>query len=225
MLDQYRKPGGFLQLLNLIETCGPKKQEKFLEMIETEDHRWSEAIRRKMLTVEKIFSWDEQTLSDVVAQLQELNLSVALYGLAEDVVVKVKKHLPHLFQRKLQDLKEIQNPNVSEISSALMKIISEVRSMINRGTLHLERVAPELAVESDIEEILSKQPLKIATDLELAALSDELKNDIQSQGALSEFEILKKRYLRVKADLAGAENENKSLKEKLQIINKLSSGY
>ena len=37
MIDRYKKKGGFLQLLNLLETTGGEKREKFLKMIAEEN--------------------------------------------------------------------------------------------------------------------------------------------------------------------------------------------
>jgi len=39
-IQRYKKPGGFLQLLSLIETFGGQKREKFIEMVDAESHVW-----------------------------------------------------------------------------------------------------------------------------------------------------------------------------------------
>ena len=40
MLTRYRRPGGFLNLLKLIETCGGAKQDKLLKTISDEDQAY-----------------------------------------------------------------------------------------------------------------------------------------------------------------------------------------
>ena len=72
MIDRYRKTGGFVQLVALVETCPPAKQEKFLEIIKGEDARWSEAVRTKLLSMEKIYSWSNEVLAEIFGTLQDL---------------------------------------------------------------------------------------------------------------------------------------------------------
>lgn len=157
MLTRYKKTGGFIQLLKLIETCGPKKQEQLLAMVEKEDPRWSRAIKDKMLTIKKIFSWNENILAEVIIRVQELSLGVALHGLTDDDWTKASKMLSHSQIRRIEDLKKSKNPSPAEISTAYMKIIEEVRDMVTKKQLNLEQFDAALAVPEDIEEMLSNQ--------------------------------------------------------------------
>lgn len=96
MLTRYKRSGGFVQLLQLIETCDNKKQEKLLENIKNEDPKWEEAIREKCLSIKKIFSWDADTLSDILMSTQELTVAITFYGLSEEERNKAtKKAWPH----------------------------------------------------------------------------------------------------------------------------------
>jgi flagellar motor switch protein FliG len=56
-ISRYKKAGGFIQLVSLIETFGAPKREKFIEMIDAESPVWAKALRDKMLSIERIFSW------------------------------------------------------------------------------------------------------------------------------------------------------------------------
>lgn len=58
MLDRYKKKGGFVQLLQLIETSPSKKQEQFLGLIAEESPAWEDTLRKKILTIDKVYSWD-----------------------------------------------------------------------------------------------------------------------------------------------------------------------
>lgn len=62
ILARYRKPGGFVQLLKLIETSQSPKQEKLLEAVEKEDPEWAQLIRVKKLSSPMVLSWDNETL-------------------------------------------------------------------------------------------------------------------------------------------------------------------
>jgi hypothetical protein len=159
MISRYQKSGGFLQLLQLIETCGKQKQDNFLGMIEKEDVRWAHAIREKMLTIEKIFSWNDQVLAEVAARLQQLTLATAMHGLKPEDGERLLQTFSHSQRRNVEDLKKSKSPAPAEISSAFLKILQEVRSMITQGYLRPEKFAPEMQIPAEYEEKLSKEPI------------------------------------------------------------------
>ena len=96
MIDRYKKAGGFLQLLNLIETCGPAKQEKFLTIVNGESQYWSAAIQQKMLNMDRILAWPEDTLTDIFKQIQELTLATALHGFEQEMQDQIFAIFSHL---------------------------------------------------------------------------------------------------------------------------------
>jgi hypothetical protein len=156
MLARYQKAGGFLQLLKLIETCGKQKQENFLKIIEQEDPRWAEAIKSKMITVEKVFSWDAETLAEIAGRLPHITIATALHGISAGEWEKFSQTFSHSQKRAIDDLKNSKNPTAAEISAAYVKIIEEVRTMIKDGYLRVEKFAPELHIEDDVEEAIGK---------------------------------------------------------------------
>lgn len=156
MISRYRKSGGFVQLLKLIETCGKQKQDNFLKMIQEEDPKWADALKEKMLTIEKICSWDDNTVGEISARLQQMTLATALNGLPEPAAEKFCKMMSHSQRRAIDDLKKSKAGNPGEVSAAFMKIMDEVRKMINEGDLRVEKFAPELVIPDGYEEKLGK---------------------------------------------------------------------
>lgn len=164
MLSRYQKSGGFIQILQLIETCGKTKQDNFLQMIEAEDRRWADAIREKMLTMEKIFSWDPTVIAEISGKLQELTIATAMHGLKPEDTDKLLRTFSHSQRRNIEDLSKSKASTTAEISSAYLKIITEVRKMITQGYLRPEKFAPECVIPEGYEEKLGKasfQPTKI----------------------------------------------------------------
>src|SRR5687767_4705782 len=131
MLSRYQKSGGFVQLIQLIETCGKQKQDNFLGMIEKEDVRWAQAIKDKMLSMEKILAWDDNVVAEIAGRLQELTLATALHGLTPSQCERLLRTYSHSQKRNIEDLKNSKAPNPAEISSAYIKILQEVRNMIS----------------------------------------------------------------------------------------------
>lgn len=156
MIDRYKKAGGFVQLLNLIETCGPAKQEKFLAIVHQEDPNWANAIKKKMLTIERILSWSDDTLAEVFAHVQDLTLATALFGLGEDLKARLFKYFSHAQQRRIQDIMDEKKPTPAEISATYVKIIEEVRHRIKEGYIKMDKIDAGLVIEEDIEDLLAQ---------------------------------------------------------------------
>jgi hypothetical protein len=225
MLTRYRRSGGFMQLLQLIETCNPEKQDKLLKNIQNEDPRWAKELMAKMLTMEKVLSWDESTLSDICTNTQELTLAVALHGFDKEENQKLTKMLSHSQQRKIFDLKSEKNPSPGEVHTAKMKIIENVRKMILAGEIYLKKIDPDLLIEDDIEEKLDTMPNMSKTsdfsvpemevpfvktdDLESGEVKENLLKAIQRINKLnSEVQKLQRENSKIK-------QENAQLKQKI----------
>ncbi|MFN9067220.1 MAG: hypothetical protein ACK5V3_08325, partial [Bdellovibrionales bacterium] len=77
MLDRYKKKGGFIQLLQLIETSSKSKQDQFLGLIAQESPNWENEIRKKMITLDKVLEWNPVYLSEIFSRLHPLTLASA----------------------------------------------------------------------------------------------------------------------------------------------------
>lgn len=159
MLDRYRKPGGFVQLLTLIETSSLQKREKFLEIVREEDPAWADALNDKLLSIQRILTWDQETLMEITASLQPLNLAVLLHGLEENPRAKIKSAMSASQTRMVMEHFNTAQPNPAEISTIFARVITEVRKMITEGQLRLEKIDPTAEVDDGIEDAL-KKPVK-----------------------------------------------------------------
>lgn len=157
MIDRYKKPGGFIQLLQLIETCGPKKQEQFLKLIAEDSEVWEKAIKQKMLTIEKVFAWDLSILAELLSRIPTLNLAIVLV----DVPEEKRRHYLSVFsqteQRKIDEMIHDQRPSAAEKATYSQKFLSEARTLIVQGFLKLDKFHPEMIVQDGIESQLEAQ--------------------------------------------------------------------
>ena len=166
MLDRYQKAGGFLQLLQLVETRGPTKQKQFLELIAQESKVWEQALRQRMLSFEKIINWDDNSVGEIFSVLPILTASMALHGMNQEQKDKALKTLSHSHKRKILDQMEMNKPGPAEISTAYVKVIEETRSLISHGKLRLDRIDPQLVIPTDIEEKLTQSSSTLITEIE-----------------------------------------------------------
>jgi len=180
MLDRYRKTGGFAQLLALIETCGPAKQEKFLEIVRSEDPRWADAVRAKMLDMNRIYSWNDDTLAEIVGTLQDLTVAIALHAAPEPIKERITKMLTHGRKRKIDDLHGSNSPSPGELAATHIKIIETVRKMAHDGYIRFDKVDPQLHIDEKFEEMLSKPPQAAPTLSAVPSSSSDFKIEYES---------------------------------------------
>ncbi len=156
MLERFRKPGGFIQLVALIETCPPLKQEKLLDTVASEDRVWAELVRLKMLSIERILGWDDESLTLIFGTLQDLTVAVAISAAAEPLKTRLHSFVSHGRRRKIDDTYADKVPTDGEVSATHTKIIERVRKMGIDGEIRFEKCDPALAIEDNIDDQLAR---------------------------------------------------------------------
>jgi len=239
MVDRYKKAGGFIQLLQVIETCGPKKREQLMTIIQQETPKWAEALNLKMLSFTKIMSWPAEALMEIIASVNTLALSTALKSLAEDELMVFLNKIGVNERRKIEQQMKETNPSANEISACLMKVINETRLLIASGSLKMEKVDNSLVIPDDYENILEKASTKpnptsnkgseAASHLSVVNdIDDSLKLDpsfaavSNGAGSPNELDSLRRKIVELTLQLQGLKKENMVMKDKLDKIKKIA---
>lgn len=224
MLDRYKKKGGFVQLLQLIETSGKAKQEQFLGIVAQESPVWEAEIRRKTLTLEKILTWNPAYLAEIFSRIQILTLASAFHGSEQAKIDLVFKAITATDQRKFKMTLQEINPTPAEKMTSQMKILTETRTMIAQNIIKLDKLDPELLIPENIEErlaeigfnsVVSAAPVAAEKELRFDGVKTEAKSDSKNESSKEEIEFLKKKVNQLV-------NENNMLKHELSVFrNKL----
>jgi flagellar motor switch protein FliG len=148
MLARFRKPGGFQQLLTLVETCEPEKRKSLLHMVSSEDPGWAHLVKVKALTFERILSWPQETLTVITPHLPD-SILLNAYKMAEKSLQHEKwlKAVPSL---QAQDIKiSAQNLQLTaeEQFSTSIKIIQTVRELVADGQIQFADFDPALIID------------------------------------------------------------------------------
>lgn len=146
MLSRYKKHGGFEQLLFLIESSNDKKQEQFLKLIEAESSATALMLKSKMLTVERVFSWEESFLGDIVSHVPVLVLSILLKNKSEEIVQRVLGTLSHGQKQEVLEKVKEANPSLGEYETARIRLIQTVRELNDSGKIQIRQIAPDLDI-------------------------------------------------------------------------------
>ncbi len=224
MVDRYKKSGGFLQLVQVIETCGTKKREQFMTIITEESPQWAEALNQKCLSFDKIVSWKPEILLEILATVNPLAMGTALKGLDKPKLDEFMAKLSHQEAKRLENsMKEI-NPNPNEISSSMMKIVSETRNMMSSNALKADKIDPNLVIPDEFESKLEKKHQSKDFDLSANILSEIAAAPSGGGGGSSgaEVEKLQKKLILLSKEVQNLKQENILMKDKLDKIKKIA---
>lgn len=251
MIDRYKKPGGFVQLLTLLETCGAQKQTKFLEIIKNENPRWALALQAKIVDLNRILTWTDTVVGEITGAMREINVAVVLKTLDPTVQQRLLGTLPHIKKRKVEDLIETLSPSPGEIATSFGQLYETTRRLTQEGIIRLDKIDPMLFVDDDIEDRLSQNKeiagvpslveaitattdsahpdpvdmesphLKIVTSLDSHAWNDAAESK-DLKAANQELTILRKRVVDLQKENATIRHELAIARGKLEQIKKLA---
>lgn len=230
MVIRYKKKGGFLQLLQVIETCNFKKQENFLKMIQEESPVWADALQQKMLTFDKILNWPIEAVLEVMTAAKPLTFAISIFSLDKNKQSDLLSRFSHSEKKKIETVLSEVNPTPAEIQASMIKVVSETRQLVTQGMIRLEKVDASLLVPDDIEYQLDKNSLGSESAAPASVAKDNDKN-ISEKGLESlsvssvnsaDFEKLKFKLIQLAKENDSLKQENHSLKDKLDRIRKIA---
>lgn len=146
MLARYKKQGGFEQLLLLLETSNAKKQEQFFNLIAAENPATAALLKSKMLTIEKIFSWDVSFLGDVTSNIPPKILAIVIKHLGPEYIEKAIATFSHGKKQEMQQMIADAGTTPGEVETAKMKMITMIRELNRNKVIKIEKIAPELDI-------------------------------------------------------------------------------
>ncbi|MGE0762333.1 MAG: FliG C-terminal domain-containing protein [Bdellovibrionales bacterium] len=156
-LKRYRKPGGFKQLLILLETSPATKKEQLLKIVAAEDKRWAGELEKRILTMNKILSWKIEVVEKIMQLIPEQTWPKALFHLSPDdrqkLFVQLIQFLPQTRQKQMNESLAGLAPTPGEIEAAHLLIIKKVREMQANGDLKLEQFDANLNLDG-IDKVL-----------------------------------------------------------------------
>lgn len=156
-LGRFRKPGGFQQLLALIETCDPAKQKNLMHLIGTEDPGWAHLVRLKALTFERIMSWPVEVLMEITPPLPD-NILANGYKMAELISNGEQPHLhekwlksiPSIKAKEIKDLASYQQLTAADQAASVVKLLQVVRELEAKGVIRFSNFDPSLELDMRI---------------------------------------------------------------------------
>lgn len=228
MIDRYKKKGGFVQLLNLLETTGTEKREKFLKMIADENPAWESEIKKKMLSIERICGWNQSYLMEIFPRIPFQSIAAIVSVLPPDKQGVFLGALSFADRKKTDDFLKEKKPAPGEVNSAVMKLMSEIRAMVAGGQLKFEKFDPEMVIPENIEDQLSSgraavSDKEVEAHFQSASNSGSGSNAAAGGGASSEeMTQLRRKLVQLSQENQKLSQDNHVMKEKLEQIKKIA---
>lgn len=147
MLHRFRKKGGFLQLLTLIETCEPTKRKNLFHLVATEDPGWAHLVKTKSLSFERILDWPVEILMEITPHLQDRILAAAYAAAPTDKQEKWLSSVPKLKARDIESSISSVSVNEDEKIASTIKIIQIVRELESKGQIKFAQFDPSLVID------------------------------------------------------------------------------
>ncbi len=219
MIDRYKKTGGFLQLVQLIETTGSPKREQFLKMIADENPTWEAAVKQKMLSLDRMLTWNASYLMEFMPAIPPMAIACGIYPFPENKRAVFLSALAFGDRKKVEDVLKEHKPNSGEIASSQIKIIGEVRKMTATGKLKFEKFDSDLHIPENIEELLKGGSFTTIhssvehVETELAAIPGITGKTIDEESL-----VLRRKIVSLTQENVRLMKENKEFRDKLEAI-------
>ncbi len=227
MVDRYKKSGGFIQLLQVIETCGLKKREQLMKIIAEETPLWADAINNKMLTFKKIISWKPEALLEITAQVNFLALCTAFKSLSVDELNELLEKVGSQEKRRIENQMKDLNPAPNEVSSCIVKVLNETRILLSSGALKADKIDSNLIIPEDFESSLDSKGAvskksnineDIKSHISNASSDSNVSNGVNSL----EVDSLRKKIVELTQQLQNLKKDNAIMLDKLDKIKKIA---
>src|SRR5947207_2498115 len=93
MLARYKKSGGLIELVKLIEESPEPKRSQLLKMVADEDVNFAAQVSAKLFTYERIKTLPEGVLAEIILATPPKFIAIALTGETDDFIMIVEKCL------------------------------------------------------------------------------------------------------------------------------------
>ncbi|MFO8031597.1 MAG: flagellar motor switch protein FliG [Desulfohalobiaceae bacterium] len=133
-----QKVGGVQSVAEILNAVDRSTEEEVLSDIEEESAQMAEDIRELMFVFEDIRDIDDRAVRELLKEISNDDLTLALKGASEDLQQKFFKNLSERAAGMIQEDLEIMGPvRLSDVENAQRSIVREVRRLEAEGRIVL----------------------------------------------------------------------------------------
>ncbi|CCH50344.1 flagellar motor switch protein FliG [Pseudodesulfovibrio piezophilus] len=142
-----KKVGGVPSVAEILNAVDRNTEEEVLSEIEEESTQMAEDIRNLMFVFEDVKSVDDVAIRELLKEVSNEDLTVALKGASEDLREKFFKNLSERASAMIKEDLEIMPPKkLSEVEAAQQSIVKTVRRLEDEGKIVISRGGSDVFV-------------------------------------------------------------------------------
>ena len=142
-----KKVGGIPSVAEILNAVDRNTEEEVLSEIEEESTQMAEDIRNLMFVFEDIKAVDDVAIRELLKEVSNEDLTVALKGASEDLRDKFFKNLSERASAMIKEDLEIMPPKkLSEVEAAQQNIVKTVRRLEDEGKIVISRGGSDVFV-------------------------------------------------------------------------------
>ncbi len=142
-----KKVGGIPSVAEILNAVDRNTEEEVLSEIEEESTQMAEDIRNLMFVFEDVKAVDDVAIRELLKEVSNEDLTVALKGASDDLKDKFFKNLSERASTMIKEDLEIMPPKkLSEVEAAQQSIVKTVRRLEDEGKIVISRGGSDVFV-------------------------------------------------------------------------------
>jgi flagellar motor switch protein FliG len=140
MGQDYTMTGGIDALVEILNNVDRSTEKTIIEGLEDAEAELAEDIKKKMFVFEDIMLLDDKSVQQILKNVENKDLTMALKGSSEEVSEKIFKNMSKRAADNLREDMEYSGPvRVRDVQEAQQKIVAVVRKLEESGEIVIAR--------------------------------------------------------------------------------------
>jgi flagellar motor switch protein FliG len=146
--SEMSRVGGLDPLVNIINRSDRSTERQIVEGLESLDAELAEEVRSRMFMFEDIVTLDDRAVQQVLRQVDNSELALALKGVSETVKAKITGNLSERAAENLLEEAELLGPvRLAQVEEAQQSVIRTIRQLEERGEIVVRRGGDDEFIE------------------------------------------------------------------------------
>lgn len=138
--QDYSSTGGISSVVDILNNVDRSTEKTILETLEIQDPELAEEIKKLMFVFEDIIFLDDRSIQQVLREVDQKDLALALKGSSEEVKEKIKKNISKRAGEMIEEELEYMGPvRLRDVEEAQQRIVAVIRRLEDQGDIIISR--------------------------------------------------------------------------------------
>lgn len=138
--NDFSSAGGISSVVQILNRVDRSTEKTILETLEVQDPELAEEIKQLMFIFEDVIHLDDRSVQQVLREVDQKDLALALKGASEEVKNKVKKNMSKRASELIEEELEFMGPvRLRDVEEAQQRIVGIIRRLEESGEIIISR--------------------------------------------------------------------------------------